>query len=217
MLSLGKVWLETSRELNCIPERNAHVLTPTLVNVSLFGNGVSGDLTKDHKMRSFWIVCVCISHFSCVQFFVTPWTAVHQAPLSMGFSRQEHWSGLPFTLPGDASQHKITLCLIFPNTGIKPAPTASPALASSFFTTSTTWEAPSWIRVVLNPMDGVLRKERGIRDTQKERPRQGGDRGGNEASTQQATPGIADLHQRQERHGLDSASEPQKTPTVLTP
>ena len=101
MLSLGKVWLETSRELNCIPERNAHVLTPTLVNVSLFGNGVSGDLTKDHKMRSFWIVCVCISHFSCVQFFVTPWTAVHQAPLSMGFSRQEHWSGLLFPPPGN--------------------------------------------------------------------------------------------------------------------
>ena len=122
VLSLGKVWLETSRELNCIPERNAHVLTPTLVNVSLFGNGVSGDLTKDHKMRSSWIVCICISHFSCVQFFLTLWTVVHQAPLSMGFSRQEHWSGLPFTLPGDASQHKITLCLIFPNTGSNQHP-----------------------------------------------------------------------------------------------
>ena len=108
---------------------------------------------------------------------MTPWTVVHQAPLSMGFSRQEHWSGLPFTLPGDSSQHKITLCLIFPITGIKPAPAVSPALASRFFTTSTTWEAPSWIRGALNPMDGVLRKERQIQDTQKERPHQGGDRG----------------------------------------
>ena len=38
---------------------------------------------------------------SCVQLFVTPWTVAHQAPLSIGFSRQEHWSGLPFPSPGD--------------------------------------------------------------------------------------------------------------------
>ena len=41
---------------------------------------------------------------SCVQLFVTPWTAAHQAPLSMGFSRQEYWSGLPFPSPGESSQ-----------------------------------------------------------------------------------------------------------------
>ena len=39
--------------------------------------------------------------FSCVWLFVTPWTVAHQAPLSMGFSRQEHWSGLPCPSPGD--------------------------------------------------------------------------------------------------------------------
>ena len=38
---------------------------------------------------------------SCVQLFATPWTVAHQAPLSMGFSRQEYWSGLPFPSPGD--------------------------------------------------------------------------------------------------------------------
>ena len=38
---------------------------------------------------------------SCIQLFVTPWTVVHQAPLSMGFSRHEYWSGLPFPSPGD--------------------------------------------------------------------------------------------------------------------
>ena len=37
-----------------------------------------------------------LSHFSCVGLFVTPWTAAFQPPLSMGFSQQEHWSGLPF-------------------------------------------------------------------------------------------------------------------------
>ena len=38
---------------------------------------------------------------SCVQLFATPWTVAHQAPLSMGISRQEYWSGLPFPSPGD--------------------------------------------------------------------------------------------------------------------
>ena len=51
---------------------------------------------------------------SCVRLFVTPWTVACQAPLSMGFSRQEYWSGLPFPSPGD-----------LPNPGIEPG---SPAL-----------------------------------------------------------------------------------------
>ena len=41
-----------------------------------------------------------LSRFSCIHLFVTPWTVVHQASLSMGFSRQEYWSGLPFLSPG---------------------------------------------------------------------------------------------------------------------
>ena len=54
-----------------------------------------------------------------------------QPPLSRGFSRQGYWSGLPCPPPGD-----------LPDPGIKPASLPSPALASSFFTTSATWEAP---------------------------------------------------------------------------
>ena len=57
---------------------------------------------------------MCVKSLSGVRFFVTPWTVAHQAPLSMVFSRQEYWSGLPFTAPGD-----------LPNPGIKPR---SPAL-----------------------------------------------------------------------------------------
>ena len=52
-----------------------------------------------------------------VQLFVTLWTVIHQTPLSMGFSRQDYWSGLPFPSPGD-----------LPNIGIKPASPESPAL-----------------------------------------------------------------------------------------
>ena len=51
------------------------------------------------------------SLFSCVRLFVTPWTIAHQAPLTMEFSRQEHWSGLPFPLPGNL------LCLLHWQTG----------------------------------------------------------------------------------------------------
>ena len=72
-----------------------------------------------------------LSHFSHVQFFATLWTVAHQAPLSMGFSRQEYWSGLPCPPPGD-----------LPNPGIKPMSLMSPALAGRYFYHHTTWEAP---------------------------------------------------------------------------
>ena len=46
-------------------------------------------------------VCVCVQSISHVRLFAIPWTVARQAPLSMGFSRQEYWSGLPFPSPGD--------------------------------------------------------------------------------------------------------------------
>ena len=64
---------------------------------------------------------LCCAHSQgCVHLFATPWTVACQAPLSMEFSRQKYWSGLPFPSPGD-----------LPNPGIKPV---SPALAGRFFT-----------------------------------------------------------------------------------
>ena len=65
---------------------------------------------------------------------VIPWTVAHQAPLSMGFSRQEYWSGLPFTSPGD-----------LPNSGTEPR---SPALQADDLWTEL-WEKPS-VGIVLN-------------------------------------------------------------------
>ena len=47
-----------------------------------------------------------LSHFSRVQLSVTPWTMAHQAPLSMGLSRQEHWNGLPF--PSSAIKYEVS-------------------------------------------------------------------------------------------------------------
>ena len=75
-------------------------------------------------------VCMLAKLLHSVLLFASPWTAAHQAALSMGFCRQEYWSGLPCLPPGD-----------LPNPGIKPASLMSPALAGGFFTTSTTWEA----------------------------------------------------------------------------
>ena len=67
---------------------------------------------------------------SHVRLFATLWTVAGQAPLSMGFSRQEYWSVLPFSFPGD-----------LPYPGSKSVSLKSPALAHRFFTISTTWEA----------------------------------------------------------------------------
>ena len=71
-----------------------------------------------------------LSRFSHVRLCGTSWTVARQALLSMGFSRQEYWSGLPFAPLGD-----------LPDPGIEPESLASPALAGGFFTTSATWEA----------------------------------------------------------------------------
>ena len=76
--------------------------------------------------------CVCV--LSCARLVVTSWTVARQAPLSMGFPRQEHWSRLPVPTPGD-----------LPHPGIQRASLVAPALAGGFFTTlylfttSATW------------------------------------------------------------------------------
>ena len=66
--------------------------------------------------KRWWFSCEVVSNS-----FATPWTVAHQAPLPMGFFRQEYWNGLPFPSPGD-----------LPNPGIEPT---SPTLAGRFFTT----------------------------------------------------------------------------------
>ena len=81
-------------------------------------------------------LCVCAracTHMlSCVRLFVIPWTVAHQAPLSMGFSRQEHWSRFPFPSPGDLPKPRTETSL------------ASPALADGFFTSWATQEDLSY-------------------------------------------------------------------------
>ena len=84
------------------------------------------------KCHYFKNTCMCACfHFSCVRLLVTPWPVSRQAPLSVGFSRQEYWSRLPCPPLGD-----------LPDPGMEPASLTSPALAGCFFffTTSASWE-----------------------------------------------------------------------------
>ena len=105
------------------------------------------DLRDKHRtVMMLWLLlllrclCVCVCGCGCgcvqacvstralllshVQIFAAPGIVAHQAPLSMGFSRQEYWSELPFPTPEDV-----------PNQGIKPSSLVSPSLAGGFFTT----------------------------------------------------------------------------------
>ena len=75
-------------------------------------------------------MCVCAKLLQSCPTLCDPWTVAPQAPLLMGFSRQEFWSGLPFPSSGD-----------LPDPGIEPTALMSPVLAGGFFTTSATWEA----------------------------------------------------------------------------
>ena len=68
--------------------------------------------------------CLKVKSLSRVPLFVTPWTVAYQAPLSMGFSRQEYWSGLPFPFPGDLSDPGIEPS--FPTLQADALPSESP-------------------------------------------------------------------------------------------
>ena len=76
-----------------------------------------------------WVMVVTLS---CIQLFVNPWTVGCQVPLSMEFSRQEDWNGLPFPTPGDLT-----------DAGIKPRSSMSPAVAGRFFITAPTGKPTS--------------------------------------------------------------------------
>ena len=79
---------------------------------------------KQNQFHAIFPLCVCmLSLFSRAQLFEILLTVAHQTPLSLGFSRQEYWSGLPFPPLRD-----------FPDPGIKPATPAAPALQADSFT-----------------------------------------------------------------------------------
>ena len=97
-------WEESESEPSC---------KYTLCNSSVFNyckDGESINLSDTQNVLLFLYVLVCnciismqyylLCSLSCVRLFANPWTVARQAPLSMGFFRQEYWSGLPFLSPG---------------------------------------------------------------------------------------------------------------------
>ena len=112
-LSAGK----TTAFLQCPGEKNQHVAV----------GWPAGTETKRGRMVvlrtcSDWLRACAPSYFSRVRLCATLWTTGHPAPLSMRFSRQEYWSGLPCPPPGS-----------LPNQGIEPVSLTSPVLAGRFY------------------------------------------------------------------------------------
>ena len=107
----------------CPPQSSLWLVSPSLLTRTPVLKG------PPHEFNL--MTCLYVCTLSRVWLFVTPWTAACQAPLSMGFPRQEYWSGLPFPSPGD-----------LPDPGIESVTLVSPALAGGFLTISATWERP---------------------------------------------------------------------------
>ena len=100
-----------SHSILCIPKRKLRIFYCYCLSFVLdyrFHNG--------NNYVNFAHPCVCAQLLSHVRLFVTPWTVVHQAPLSMGFPSQEYWNGFPFATPRDlsnpGSEHMSPACLL---------------------------------------------------------------------------------------------------------
>ena len=118
---------------------------------------------REHPLYAYACVYVCVYTYihihicarvlSRVWLFVTPWTIAHQTPLSMGFSRQEEWSGLPFSFSRETSQPWdqtwIRAFIIFIDTKLSSkCPWPLPALACLYFFTF----LPSLTILIYNPL-----------------------------------------------------------------
>ena len=111
-----------------------HVCPHTVLSLACVPISSYKDTTPNRPTPCLYfnlMTCLYVCILSHVWLFVTPWTVACQALLSMGFPRQEYWSGLPFPSPGD-----------LPDPGIEPVTLVSPALAGGFLTISTIWERP---------------------------------------------------------------------------
>ena len=95
------------------------------------------------KTRNKSTICWCADVLSCGLLFATPWTVACQVPLSMEFSRQKYWSGLPFSSPGNLPYDSA-----IPPMGIYPEKitilkdTCTPMFTAALFTTARTWKQP---------------------------------------------------------------------------
>ena len=123
--------IKTSLLETCLPTHRSFSWKPHIPHCSphflclLIGPGASpsGPVPRELwaiKTKTSFHVCMSyhswlkwslwVKSLSCVRFSATPWTVAYQAPPSMGFSRQEYWSGLPFPSPGKWSLDALKTC-----------------------------------------------------------------------------------------------------------
>ena len=119
-----KSWLKTQHLENLVPSLHGKYMG-FWGGSKIIADGDCSHEIKRHLLLGRKVKVKLLSH---VRLFATPWTIAHQAPPSMGFSRQEYWSGLPFPSPED-----------LPNPGIEPR---SPALRADALTSEPPLPAP---------------------------------------------------------------------------
>ena len=103
-------WKSKHRCTNVISSRWLEKKKKKLLEGTLFGLTVTRKIAVAEK-GSCILLLLLLSRFSCVWLCATPWTAAHQAPLSLGFSRQQYWSGLPFPSPINKNESEVAqLC-----------------------------------------------------------------------------------------------------------
>ena len=120
---------------------------------------------------SGWVLLLLLSHFSRVRLCGTPWTAAYQAPSSMGFSSQEHWSGVPLPSPGGLLREAKLLCFFPVGRAFERGP-AVPFQLSFNFPPSRVAPLPDleqmiWELQTLHPFSGLRAPSALIREIQK--------------------------------------------------
>ena len=143
MVKDRKVWCAAAYEVRKSGRQLSNWTIDQQINIYIDG------LTLGHVSESFGWSCWIMNYSECYNGMCMPAKLLQSCPtpLSMGFSREEYWSGLLLPSPGD-----------LPDSGIKPMSPTSATLAGRFFTTSSTWEAHSGILL------GKVEGQRKLRD-----------------------------------------------------
>ena len=107
-------------------------------------------LENPRGWRSLAGYSLLLSHFSRVRLCATPWTAAHQAPPSLGFSRQEHWSGLPFPSPMHENEEwKWSRSVVFDSSDPMDCSPPGSSTHGSFQTSVLEWGATAFSRATV--------------------------------------------------------------------
>ena len=98
------------------------------------------------RFCKYTLLLLLLSHFSRIQLYATPQTAAHQAPRSLGFSRQEHWSGLPCPSPMNESEREVAQSCLTPSDPMDCSP-PGPSIHRIFQARVLEWHAIAFFKM----------------------------------------------------------------------